>query len=274
MKSKGTFTKKDVFVVLGCLIFLLANLGAVGSSGRRRAKEAVCLSNLHKWGMAWHMFLNDNEGLKGYDGWYGNLWPYYKDEKLLICPEAARPTAPLRLGTSQLGGKFNAWAAWWDKGEIDWEEVPPPGKHYIGSYGINMWFSSNTPAGGEEEMLWGYYPGSLLAAKGAEHVPILLDSAYDCQAPTTKDTPPDYDGQIYYHIGSNVNEIRSFCLNRHHGAVNGVFLDFSARKIGLKELWTLEWHRVWEEEIREIGLPPEWEDPDHWMYNFKDYSIY
>jgi len=33
------------------------------------------------------------------------------------------------------------------------------------------------------------------------------------------------------------------CINRHDAAINGVFLDFSIREIGLKELWKLRWHR-------------------------------
>jgi len=287
LKTKMAFGKKDIVVVLGCAVFVLANLGAVGSSGRRRAKEAVCLSNLHKWGVAWKMFLEDNKGLLATERqeWYGPLWPYYKDEKLLICPEAAKPQQPLKRGESQLGGKFNAWAAWWHWDDIFWEDVVPPGKHYIGSYGINMWFSDDTPGGGDEMMLWSHAPGSLLAAQGAERVPMILDAAFDHQAPLAEDSPPEYDGQIYYHGlggGVNVNEIRGFCINRHHGAVNGVFLDFSARKIGLKELWTLEWHRFWNEGSEGmcdgicpppvgVGMPTEWDDPEHWMHDMKDY---
>jgi prepilin-type processing-associated H-X9-DG protein len=37
--------------------------------------------------------------------------------------------------------------------------------------------------------------------------------------------------------------MKRFCLARHEGAVNVTFLDFSLRKIGVKELWTLKWHR-------------------------------
>ena len=40
MKSRTAFSKKEVVVVLGCVVFLLANLGAIGSRGRQRAKEA------------------------------------------------------------------------------------------------------------------------------------------------------------------------------------------------------------------------------------------
>ncbi|MHC4620147.1 MAG: hypothetical protein ACYTEQ_20565 [Planctomycetota bacterium] len=63
MRYQATFRKWDVLVVFGCLVFALAGLGAVGSSGRRRAKEAVCLSNLQKWGVAWQAFLVDNGGV-------------------------------------------------------------------------------------------------------------------------------------------------------------------------------------------------------------------
>ena len=62
MKSKAGFTKRDVAVVLGCVVFVLMNIGAVGHSGRARAKEAVCLSNLLKMGAAASMFTNDNGG--------------------------------------------------------------------------------------------------------------------------------------------------------------------------------------------------------------------
>jgi prepilin-type processing-associated H-X9-DG protein len=57
------------------------------------------------------------------------------------------------------------------------------------------------------------------------------------------------------------------CVNRHNGGVNGLFLDFSARKVGLKELWEIWWYRGWPEDIDAIGRP--WWPP--WMENFKDY---
>mgnify|MGYP001031850013 CR=1 FL=1 len=274
MYKRRGFTLIELLVVIAIIALLMSILMPALNRAKEQAKAVLCPANLHQWAIAWHMFFDDDRDLEGYDGWYGYLWPYYKDEKLLICASATKPPLALQSGTSMLGSKFNAWAAWWDKGEIDWEEVPPPGKHYIGSYGINMWFSTSTPGGGEEEILWSQAPGSILAVQDAEYVPILLDSSCDHQAPTTKDAPPPYDGTIYPHEGGNVNEIWGFCINRHNEAVNGLFLDFSARKVGLKELWTLQWHRFWKDEIREVGLPTEWEDPDHWMYDMKDYPIY
>ena len=56
-----------------------------------------------------------------------------------------------------------------------------------------------------------------------------------------------------------------FCVNRHGGFVNGVFFGSSVRKIGLKELWKLRWHRKYD-----INAElPIWPD---WMRKFKNYD--
>jgi hypothetical protein len=63
-----------------------------------------------------------------------------------------------------------------------------------------------------------------------------------------------------------------FCLNRHDGFVNGLFLDFSTRKIGLKELWTFKWHRQFDPQgpwTTAGGCQPS--DWPAWMRRFKDY---
>jgi hypothetical protein len=36
-----------------------------------------------------------------------------------------------------------------------------------------------------------------------------------------------------------------FCIDRHVGRINGVFVDGTNRKIGLKALWKIRWHREW-----------------------------
>jgi hypothetical protein len=42
---------------------------------------------------------------------------------------------------------------------------------------------------------------------------------------------------------SGANEIKRYCINRHRGFTNGVFIDGNARKVGLKGVWKLKWHR-------------------------------
>jgi hypothetical protein len=49
-------------------------------------------------------------------------------------------------------------------------------------------------------------------------------------------------------------------------------MDWSARKVGLKELWTLKWHRQFNTANRWTkagGVKPE--DWPPWMRRFKDY---
>lgn len=62
MKSKIALTKKDIFIILVCLIFLVINVGAISSGGRRRAKRTLCLTNLKQLTLAWTQFADDNGG--------------------------------------------------------------------------------------------------------------------------------------------------------------------------------------------------------------------
>jgi hypothetical protein len=64
-----------------------------------------------------------------------------------------------------------------------------------------------------------------------------------------------------------------FCIDRHGaGTVNHLFLDWSVRRVGVKELWTLKWHRQFNINgpwTRAGGaLPGDW---PQWMRPFKDY---
>ena len=66
-------------------------------------------------------------------------------------------------------------------------------------------------------------------------------------------------------FGDSNNFMKRFCVDRHNEYTNGLFMDLSARKIGIKELWELKWHRDWNERN---APPPVWPD---WMRGFKDY---
>jgi len=121
MEHKTYFTKRDVFIVIACISFLLLNISAIGSNGRERAKRAVCLTNLNKLTAAWILYADDNNGklVNGAPGtnrqnepeWVGidwtpsyatggqlpkdqqeesvragALWPYCRDLNLYHCP--------------------------------------------------------------------------------------------------------------------------------------------------------------------------------------------
>ncbi len=61
MRFRTVLSKRDVITTLCCVVFLLANLAAIGTSGRERAKRTICLSNLRRLTLAWHNYADDNE---------------------------------------------------------------------------------------------------------------------------------------------------------------------------------------------------------------------
>jgi len=76
------------------------------------------------------------------------------------------------------------------------------------------------------------------------------------------------------------NFIQSHCINRHEGGVNSLFVDFSARKVGLKQLWTFEWRRGDDTANmysiagyggNEAACAAYWDSQVPWMKDFPEY---
>jgi len=273
MNSKITFTKKDMVVTLACVLFLILTLGAIGSGGRKAAKATLCLSNLRQWGQAFGMYLKDNEGFfmkstvndaggSVHYKWMNMLYPYYKDEKLLLCPEATKPY--------DQGGK-TPFAAW------RWELRPPSPEPreviesatglktggYVGSYGSNTYIYNRA-----HNVYW-----RTVNVKGAGNVPMLLDCANIGGRPGEYDEPPEYDGFVEGDCpGCGYEWMQVFALNRHSGKTNCLFMDFSVRPVGLKELWALKWSRQYDtcgEWTTSGGAEPN--DWPVWMRGYEDY---
>lgn len=73
-------------------------------------------------------------------------------------------------------------------------------------------------------------------------------------------------------LSSDGSGIGYYCINRHDGYVNGLFLDWSVKKVGLKELWTLKWSQDFDtagQWTKTGGAQPE--DWPEWMRDFRDY---
>lgn len=61
------------------------------------------------------------------------------------------------------------------------------------------------------------------------------------------------------------DDMMRVCIARHGLAIDMLFLDFSIRKVGLKELWYLKWNQGYDVQSV-ISSPPNWPD---WMKNAK-----
>ena len=97
-------------------------------------------------------------------------------------------------------------------------------------------------------------------------IPLLLDGAEPALLPTEDDHPPWRDEE------ARGGGMEGVCMNRHSEHVNGLFLDWSVRKVGLKELWTLKWYETFNTAGRWTkagGVTPDRWPP--WMRRFKDY---
>jgi prepilin-type processing-associated H-X9-DG protein len=127
---------------------------------------------------------------------------------------------------------------------------------------MNEWVG-NVEYPGYGHLFWRRVP-----VKGGGTVPLLLGCNFMGGYPEHLDEPPAYDGE--WNITDS--QMIRFCMNRHSGYVNSVFLDFSARKVGLKELWTLKWNRQYNTcgpWTKCGGVTPQ--DWPHWMQDFEDY---
>ena len=114
-------------------------------------------------------------------------------------------------------------------------------------------------------------------------IPVLLDASMPSARPMNVGAPAhtvggralamDIGGPPMTEDGGMITPSPgSLCINRHDGYVYGLFLDWSARKVGLKELWTLPWYDEFDTAGRWTkagGVKPE--DWPHWMRKLKDY---
>jgi len=101
--------------------------------------------------------------------------------------------------------------------------------------------------------------------KGTPFIPILLGAWWSEGWSEYHDTVPKYPGQLET---ITYDDMGHFCINRHQGYINVIFMDYSVRKVPLKHLWRLRWHRKYP---LSAAPPADWNDPDHWMHDFPNY---
>jgi len=252
--TKRGFTLVELLVVIGIIALLMAILIPVLAGVRRQAKTAVCQANLIQWGIILEAYTdnNDDRFFRGMiDGWWNDwieiLQPFYGKIGGLTC-------CPLATKTRAKGGQ-GIFAAWED----------PEGDY--GSYGLSAWVCNADPGAVFGDDCYWRTPNN----RGAQNVPVFLDCRGITGWPDHTSIPPEYDGQPPQGI-TLTEQMKNFCINRHVNTMtNCLFMDWSVRTVGLKDLWKLQWHRNFDTHgpwTMHHVPPPVWPD---WMKNFKDY---
>jgi len=274
-KHKG-FTLIELLVVIAIIALLMSILMPALTRVKQQAKTVACAANLKNWTYYFTMYTKDYDGkfqagvsTPGRPGhsnhWFNTLRPYYNNnKKVMCCPTAMKPLLDIN---GQPTGQWNTFSAWGVYSAQDDEGYDPDGDW--GSYGINGW-AENPPASVTSvyqnfETVNNWRTPDV---QGAGYVPLMMDALRFNVFPRETDTPPDQEDLAW----QAEMHMRRICINRHDGFINMAFLDWSVRKTGLKELWTLRWHKAYKIAgpwTTAGGILPE--DWPEWMREFRDY---
>ena len=275
--TKKGFTLIELLVVIAIIALLMSILMPALSRVRKQARSVACLTQIKQWGLYYSMYTDDNNGssMEGVGGrsshpggsnnrWVKALGPYYKwDTQLLCCPNATKEW--FTESGESLGRKgtfLGSTTAW---GYYQWEGWPKPLK---GSYGINGFINNPSPGFAQHNLPENHWRTPNI--RRAAYIPLFLAGQRYNFWPEHNNSPPEVEGKAWDNLWES--HMGWPCLNRHNGFVNCVFLDFSARKLGLKELWTLKWHRQYNTAgpwTRAGGVQQS--DWPQWMISFKGY---
>ena len=287
MSKRRGFTLIELLVVIAIIALLMAILMPALQRVKGQAQSVSCQARLKQWGLMFMMYTDDydgyfNEGW-GYDHhhpgqggepglWPNALRPYYKDNwGMLLCPTATRVVlndADMRTYKAS-------------QRDIN---LPGGGSYlYTFSYGINSWTNYMIKARGDRPAEWFWkradetscvLPNGTPSGKkvSANYVPVFADSTWHDAWPRHTDGPLEYPDGFGVEGSGTSAEMNHFSIDRHNGFINFLFMDWSVRPVGLKELWTLKWHRAYVTNgpyTMAGGVRPE--DWPVWMRKYRDY---
>jgi len=273
LTGKGFAIGGIITPVLAVPVLLMIILMPALNRVKEQSRAVLCMANLGQWGSVLSMYCEDNDGQfpsgetpQGF-WWVAQLEPRYqslKQNQQWFCPAAKKPMRDEYGNPMDSPDIFNAWGIYTrqDYGKLCADGI-------AGSYGINGYVLSTPPSTQPVE-------GARTTQNnwrtpdvtGANNIPLFIECLRFDLWPSETDAPALIERDAW----TTTDHMAHACINRHEGYVNGLFMDWSARKIGLKQLWTLKWHRAYDTTgpwtLAGGAKPVSW---PQWMRNFRDY---
>ena len=263
-KRRG-FTLIELLVVIAIIALLMSILMPALTKAKKQAMGAMCQSNQHQFALLWKFYCDDHGGFfpeRGsggtvgsedtMNGWPYALEPYYGNRDILMCPAATKLYSE--------GGR-PPFCAWTEEGDV-----------YSGSYTVNLWLGNGDGSSPSEynDRCW-----RTPHAKRAAYGPILADGHWKDLQPYFIDSAQPYYDSPWIPDGS-LNEMNRVAIPRHGSKgswyVNISFLDFSMKRVFLKELWITWWHKLWPEDYPDADTRDK--DWPLWIQSEKDFPTY
>jgi prepilin-type N-terminal cleavage/methylation domain-containing protein/prepilin-type processing-associated H-X9-DG protein len=243
-KPSRAFTLLEIVIVVAVLALLMAILLPSLGVARRQARAIQCLANVRQLNTAFGAYRAAHDGQSlvynlGRQLWVRELKRHFDAiDQARFCPDATDPSIrpggldPYGTATTSWGPATGTIAQGWMGSAA-------------GSYAFNGW-------------LYRQGPGlSLYSTNPREFVQPMSERIDQSETPTFSDgawidawplpansVPTDLDNPLYGTGPSNGNMGR-VCLNRHDKRMSVSFLDGSARRVPLAQLWQLRWTATW-----------------------------